>query len=90
MFSQNLLSKLPKITPHLAMKIGGYNPVKGTQAYDVLFYIDYEKKIVYQNMPDKFNKMRNAKAIVKEIFDGGHVNKKYDYLFIFVLPCIDY
>ena len=75
------LSKVPKITPHLAMKVGGYNPVKGTQAYDVIFFIDYEKKIVYQNMPDKFNKMRKAKEIVKEIFEGGHVNKKYDYLF---------
>ena len=75
------MSKLPKITPHLAMKIGGYNPVKGTQAYDVLFYIDYEKKLVYHNMADKFNKMRNAKDIVQGIFDTGHVNKKYDYLF---------
>ena len=76
-----VMSKLPKITPHLAIKPKGYNPVKGTQAYDVIFYIDYEKKIVYQNMADKLNKMRNAKEIVQGIFDTGHVNKKYDYLF---------
>ena len=75
------LTKVVKITPHLTIKTEGYNPVKGTQAYDVEFYIDYERKVVVQNMPDHLNKIRKSKAIVQSIFDSGHVNKKYDYLF---------
>ena len=75
------LTKVVKITPHLVIKTEGYNPVKGTQAYDVEFYIDYEQKVVVQNMPDHLNKIRKSKAIVQSIFDSGHVNKKYDYLF---------
>ena len=75
------LTKVIKITPHLVIKTEGYNPVKGTQAYDVQFYIDFEQKVVVQNMPDHLNKIRESKAIVQSIFDSGHVNKKYDYLF---------
>ena len=75
------LSKVIKITPHLVIKNEGYNPVKGTQAYDVQFYIDFEQKVVVQNMPDHLNKIRESKELVQSIFDSGHVNKKYDYLF---------
>jgi len=74
-------TKLPKITPHLAIKPDGYNPVKGTQAYDVGFYIDYEEKVVVHNMPDQLNKIRNTKKMVEDMFANGHVNKKYEYLF---------
>jgi len=74
-------TKVVKITPHLAIKPEGYNPVKGTQAYDVGFYIDYEEKVVVHNMPDQLNKIRNTKKMVEDMFANGHVNKKYEYLF---------
>ena len=74
-------TKVVKITPHLAIKPDGYNPVKGTQAYDVGFYIDYEEKVVVHNMPDQLNKIRNTKKMVEDMFANGHVNKKYEYLF---------
>ena len=69
------------ITPYAAIKENGYNPVKGTQSYEVEYYIDFTKKLVEQNMPDYFMKVKNNKAITKEIFDDGHVRKKYHYLF---------
>ena len=74
-------SKILKITPHLIIKSEGYNPVKGEQAYDVEFFIDFERKVVIQNMPDHLNKIKHAKKMVESIFATGHVNKKYDYLF---------
>ena len=69
------------ITPYAAIKENGYNPVKGTQSYQVEYYIDFTKKLVEQNMPDYFMKVKNSKALTKEIFDDGHVRKKYHYLF---------
>jgi len=74
-------TKVLKITPHLMIKPDGYNPVKGTEAYDVLFFIDYEEKVVVHNMPDQLNKIRNSKKMVEDMFANGHVNKKYEYLF---------
>ena len=74
-------TKVLKITPHLLIKPDGYNPVKGTEAYDVLFFIDYEEKVVVHNMPDQLNKIRNTKKMVEDMFANGHVNKKYEYLF---------
>ena len=74
-------TKMLKITPHKVMRENGYNPVEGKQSYDVIFFIDYEEKIVIQNMPDHFAKIKNARKIVEDIFATGHVNKKYDYLF---------
>ena len=74
-------TKVLKITPHLLIKPDGYNPVKGTEAYDVLFFIDYEEKVVVHNMPDQLNKIRNSKKMVEDMFANGHVNKKYEYLF---------
>ena len=74
-------TKVLKITPHLLIKPDGYNPVKGTEAYDVLFFIDYEEKVVVHNMPDQLNKIRNSRKMVEDMFANGHVNKKYEYLF---------
>jgi len=74
-------TKVVKITPYLTIKPDGYNPVKGTQAYEIGFYIDYEEKVVVHNMPDQLNKIRNTKNMVEELFATGHVNKKYEYLF---------
>ena len=74
-------TKVLKITPHLLIKPEGYNPVKGTQSYDVLFFIDYEEKVVVHNMPDQLNKIRNSRKMVEDMFANGHVNKKYEYLF---------
>lgn len=74
-------SKILKITPDKVMRENGFNPLEGKQAYDVTLYIDYEEKIVIQNMPDHLAKIRNTKKIVEDIFASGHVNKRYDYLF---------
>ena len=57
------------------MRENGFNPLEGTQAYDVTLYIDYEEKIVIQNMPDHLAKIRNTKKIVEDMFASGHVNK---------------
>jgi len=74
-------TRVAKITPMMAMKINGFNPVKGTQAYKVVYYIDFQMKIVEQNMTDFFTKIKNNKANCLSLFDRGHVHKKYDYLF---------
>ena len=74
-------TKVLQITPKLLLKVDGFNPVKGTQAYDVVYFIDYQNQIVQQNMTDYFVKIKNNKENVLKIFDDGYVHKKYDYLF---------
>lgn len=74
-------TKVFQIHPELALKPDGFNPIKGTQAYEVVYFIDYQKRIVEQNMTDHFVKIKNNKANTVEIFDNGLVQKKYDYLF---------
>ena len=74
-------SKILKISPSKVMRENGFNPLEGKMAYDVTLHIDYEEKIVIQNMPDHLQKIRNAKKLVEDIFKSGLVNKKYDYLF---------
>ena len=75
------MTKIHKITPWLVAKRNGYNPITGTMAYDVEFFIDYEKKYLTQNMLDQANKTKNIYKTVQEMFDEHHVNKIYHYLF---------
>ena len=74
-------TKVHKITPWLVPKRGGWNAVTGTMTYNVEFFMDYEKKIITQNMLDQANKTKNIQKTVKELFDEQHVNKIYHYLF---------
>ena len=74
-------TKVLKIIPQLALKPNGFNPIKGTQAYEIKYFIDYQLKIVEQNMTDFLVKIKNNKANCLHIFENGHVHKKYDYLF---------
>ena len=74
-------SKVLKITPYLVPNENGYNPVTGKNAYAVEFYIDYEKKIVIQNMLDQADKATKSRALIEELFKDQHVNKIYNYLF---------
>ena len=74
-------TKVLQITPHLELKPDGFNPIKGVQSYKVIYHIDYQKKLIQQNMTDHFVKIKNNKSNTVEIFEDGHVHKKYDYLF---------
>lgn len=74
-------SKVLKITPYLVPNENGFNPVTGKNAYAVEFYIDYEKKIVIQNMLDQADKATKSRALILEFFKDQHVNKIYHYLF---------
>jgi len=74
-------SKVLKITPYLVPNENGFNPVTGKNAYAVEFYIDYEKKIVIQNMLDQADKATKSRALILELFKDQHVNKIYNYLF---------
>jgi len=72
---------VPRITPQLSLKIDGFNPIKGTQSYEITYFIDYQRKMVEQNMVDFLTKIKNNKANCLELFESGFVYKKYDYLF---------
>jgi hypothetical protein len=74
-------NKVLKITPNLAIKEDGYNPVSGKNTYDVGFFIDYEEKIIDQNMLNQQAKVLSHREIIQNLFDSLHINKKYDYLF---------
>ena len=74
-------TKVLKISPQLVLKLNGFNPIKGTQAYEIEYFIDYQKRIVEQNMTDFFVKIKNNRANCEDIFKNGYVHKKYDYLF---------
>tara|TARA_B110000858_G_C17808259_1_gene479264 strand:- start:1926 stop:6518 length:4593 start_codon:yes stop_codon:yes gene_type:complete len=74
-------TKVLNITPYLVLKQNGFNPVKGTQSYNVEYFIDYTLKLVEQNMPDYFTKTKNNEQNTRKIFDDGHVNKYYNFLF---------
>ena len=74
-------TKVLKITPQLVLKLNGFNSIKGTQAYEIEYFIDYQKRIVEQNMTDFFVKIKNNRANCEDIFKNGYVHKKYDYLF---------
>ena len=74
-------TKVLKITPQLVLKLNGFNTIKGTQAYEIEYFIDYQKRIVEQNMTDFFVKIKNNRANCEDIFKNGYVHKKYDYLF---------
>jgi hypothetical protein len=74
-------NKVLKITPNLAIKTDGYNPVEGKNSYDVKFFIDYEEKVIDQNMPNQQAKILSYREVLQQLFDNLHVNKKYDYLF---------
>ncbi len=74
-------SKPFKITPWCVPKKNGWNSVTGTRAYNVEFFIDYEKKLIVQNSMDAIVKAANMAATIDELFAEYHVNKKYDYLF---------
>ena len=79
--SKSGLTEVLKITPWLVIKENGYNPVKGSNVYDIYYYIDYELKEVIQNKLDDIDKAANSENVVQEWFDTGHVNKLYNYLF---------
>lgn len=74
-------TKVLNITPYLVLKDNGFNPIKGTQSYDIEYFIDYTMKLVEQNMPDYFTKTKNNEKNTRKIFDDGHVNKYYNFLF---------
>ena len=74
-------SKVFKITPWMIPKKNGWNAITGTMAYNVEFYIDYEKKLVTQNSVDAINKAANINTTVEELFGEYHINKIYHYLF---------
>ena len=75
------LSKVHKITPWLIPKTGGWNAVTGTMAYNVEFFIDYEKKFISQHPLDAAAKAANINKTIEELFAEFHVNKMYNYLF---------
>ena len=79
--SKREASKLFKITPWLIRKKDGYNPVKGTWAYEIEYFINYEKEPIIQNISDQFDKALHARETIQAYFDDLHVGKKYDYLF---------
>ena len=74
-------TKVLNITPYIVLKENGFNPIKGTQSYDVEYFIDYTLRLVEQNMPDYFTKTKNNEKNTRQIFDDGHVNKYYNFLF---------
>ena len=74
-------SKPFKITPWCIPKKNGWNSVTGTRAYNVEFFIDYEKKLIVQNSMDAIVKAANMAATIDELFAEYHINKIYHYLF---------
>ena len=70
-----------KITPFIVPKENGYNSVKGTNVYDIQYYIDFEKKPIIHNKVDQLDKAKASKQITEEFFKDNHVNKIYNYLF---------
>ena len=74
-------SKLFKITPWIVTKENGYNPIKGTDAYEIEYHFHWEKEPIVQNGIDQVNKIKNVRAVIQEYFDDLHVGKKYDYQF---------
>jgi len=74
-------TKVLNITPYIVLKENGFNPIKGTQSYEVEYFIDYTLRLVEQNMPDYFTKTKNNEKNTRKIFDDGHVNKYYNFLF---------
>ena len=74
-------TKVLKITPFLVPKKNGYNPIEGTNSYEIEFFIDYEKKLIIQNMFDQWDKATKSRKLIEELFKDEHVNKIYHYLF---------
>ena len=74
-------SKPFKITPWCVPKKNGWNLITGTRAYNVEFFIDYEKKLIVQNSIDAAAKAANMATTIKELFAEKHINKIYHYLF---------
>ena len=72
---------VPKIMTFNIVKEGGYNPVTGNNAYDVIFQIHTEKKILVQNQTHKNAQALSSKEIVQEIFDDKYIAKIYNYLY---------
>ena len=70
-----------KITPFIVPKENGYNSVKGTNVYDIQYFIDFEKKPIIHNKVDQTDKAKASKQITEEFFKDNHVNKIYNYLF---------
>ena len=70
-----------KITPFIVPKENGYNSVKGTNVYDIQYFIDFEKKPIIHNKVDQTDKAKASKQITEEFFNDNHVNKIYNYLF---------
>ena len=60
------------------VKEGGYNPVTGNNAVDVIFQIHTEKKILVQNQTHKNAQALESKKIVQEIFDDKYISKIYN------------
>ena len=74
-------SKVHKIIPWIVPKENGWNPVTGTQTYNVEFFIDFEKKLITQNALDEIVKTKEFGITFKELLEESHVNKMYHYLF---------
>lgn len=74
-------SKVYKIIPWIVPKKNGFNPITGTMAYNVEFFIDYEKKMITQNSLDETLKIKDFGTTFKELLEEQHVNKIYHYLF---------
>jgi len=74
-------SKPFKITPWCVPKKNGWNPITGTRAYNIEFFIDYEKKLIPQNPEDAAAKAANMATTIDELFADKHINKIYHYLF---------
>ena len=72
---------VPKIMTFNIVKEGGYNPVTGNNAVDVIFQIHTEKKILVQNQTHKNAQALESKKIVQEIFDDKYISKIYNYLY---------
>lgn len=75
------MSKVYKITPWIVPKENGWNAITGTQAYDVEFFIDFEKKLITQNTLDDTVKTKEFGTTFKELLEESHINKMYRYLF---------
>jgi hypothetical protein len=74
-------SKVYKIIPWIVPKKKGFNPITGTMAYNVEFFIDYEKNLITQNSLDETVKIKEFGTTFKELLEEQHVNKIYHYLF---------
>ena len=79
--SKSGLTEVLKISPWLVIKENGYNPVAGTNVYNIEYYIDYVLKEVIQNKLDDIDKKRYGHKTIQKWFDTGHVTKLYNYLF---------